>query len=77
MFRAGLSAVLAVLDEDPPQTRQAVRRVLGHWRQNPALGGLRDEGDLARLPDAERQACRDLWAAVGAVLQRARQPPPG
>jgi hypothetical protein len=42
-----------------------------HWRQDPALGGLRDKAELARLPEAERAACRRLWAEVDAVLARA------
>jgi hypothetical protein len=49
-----------------------VRQALTHWRQDPALGALRDEEALAKLPEAERGECQQLWADVAALLERAR-----
>jgi serine/threonine-protein kinase len=75
-LRANLAAWAALAEKATPQARQQVRRALAHWRRDPDLGGLRDKAELARLPEAERRACRDLWADVGALLRRTR-PQPG
>jgi hypothetical protein len=47
--------------------------VLRGWQADPDLAGLREEAALARLPEAEREACRKLWADVADVLHRARE----
>jgi tetratricopeptide (TPR) repeat protein len=70
-LRADLAAWAALAQKGRPQPRQEVKRVLTRWRQDPALGGLRDKGVLVKRPEAERQACRELWAEVDAALRRA------
>jgi tetratricopeptide (TPR) repeat protein len=72
-LRADLAAWAALAEKATPQDSKRGSRALRRWRQDPALGGLRDKGELARLPKAERQACRDLWAEVDAVLRRLAQ----
>jgi serine/threonine protein kinase/Flp pilus assembly protein TadD len=64
--------------------RQLVRERLRQWQRDPDLAGLRDPAAVAGLPDHERQACRQLWADVEALLTRAdaaaraaRPPDPG
>jgi tetratricopeptide (TPR) repeat protein len=73
-LRADLAVWARLAEKAPPQARQQVRRTLTHWRQDPDLGGLRDKAELARLPEADRQACRDLWDAVAALQKRAGPP---
>jgi serine/threonine-protein kinase len=73
-LRADLAAWAALAEKATPQARQGVRRALTRWRQDPDLAGVRDPAELVKLPEAERQACRDLWAAVDAVLLRAGPP---
>ena len=51
-----------------PARRNEVRKRLRHWRNDRDLAGLRDEAELAKLPKAERAACRDLWARVHLAL---------
>jgi hypothetical protein len=46
---------------------------LRHWQRDGALAGLRDHAALARLPAEERQACRQLWAEVAALLKKAEE----
>jgi hypothetical protein len=70
-LRADLAAWARLSDKSAPAAHSQVRRALTHWRQDPDLGGLRDKAELARLPGAERQACRELWAEVDAVLRGA------
>jgi len=43
---------------------EASRRTqaLRSWRADKALAGVRDEEGLAKLPEVERAAWRELWA---------------
>jgi tetratricopeptide (TPR) repeat protein len=63
-------AAWAQLIQDSPRDRARARQALRHWRTDGDLAGLRDAGGLARLPPAEREACRKLWAEVDALLRR-------
>jgi hypothetical protein len=53
-----------------------VRQTLQHWQHDPDLAGIRDAAGLTKLPEAEREACRRLWADVDALLKRTGGPPP-
>jgi tetratricopeptide (TPR) repeat protein len=68
-LRDDLAAWAAMVDRGS-QSRPVVQRTLQHWQQDPDLVGLRDKDALARLPQAEREACRRLWADVAALLRR-------
>jgi hypothetical protein len=48
-----------------------VQRTLAHWPADADLAGVRDKAELARLPQAERAAWRELWADVADLRQRA------
>jgi superkiller protein 3 len=74
-LRADLAHWATLPRKGAPQARQEVRRALTRWRQDPDLGGLRDKGELVKLPEGERQACRDLWADVDALLRRLGEAP--
>jgi serine/threonine-protein kinase len=58
------------LESDKPEARSRVRNMLQRWQYNLQLAGLRNEKALAKLPEAEQQACRRLWADVAALLKR-------
>jgi hypothetical protein len=45
---------------------------LSDWQTNPDLGGVREAGELARLPAGEEPAWRQLWADVARLRQQAR-----
>jgi tetratricopeptide (TPR) repeat protein len=72
-----LSADLAMwskqLDTDKPEARARVRQTLQSWQYNLQLAGVRDEKALAKLPEAEQQAWRQLWTDVAALLKRAAE----
>ena len=55
-------------DEGTLARRNEVRKRLGHWQNDHDLAGLRDEAELAKLPEEARAACRDLWARVHLAL---------
>jgi serine/threonine-protein kinase len=73
--REWLSADLAAwrksLEGRTPQTREQVEKTLAHWKVDQDLAGLRDEAELAKLPELERRTCRSLWTGVDALLKRA------
>jgi tetratricopeptide (TPR) repeat protein len=71
-LRADLRAWDRLAGGTAPQASAAAARALAHWRRDADLAGLRDEAVLAKLPEAERQAWRKLWADVAALLQRAQ-----
>jgi serine/threonine-protein kinase len=72
-LRADLRAWARLVQGGTPQARAAAGRALADWRQDADLTGLRDEAALAKLPAAERDACRQLWAEVAALRERARK----
>jgi hypothetical protein len=71
-LRTDVALLTRQLDQGTRQARTQVQGLLEHWQQDPDLAGIRDEAGLAWLSDAERPACRQLWADVAASLRRAR-----
>jgi tetratricopeptide (TPR) repeat protein len=69
-LQADLAAYANCLDGDDPRAPVLVREQLESWKYDPKLAGLRDEAALSKLPAEEREACRQLWAEVEAVLKR-------
>jgi serine/threonine protein kinase/Flp pilus assembly protein TadD len=51
-----------------PQDRRVVRQRLRNWTCDQELASLRDPDAVAGLPADERQACRQFWAEVAALL---------
>ena len=52
--------------------RQAAEKVLQHWQRDPDFAQVREVAALKRLPEAERQGWRDLWAEVARLLLQAQ-----
>jgi tetratricopeptide (TPR) repeat protein len=50
--------------------RGAVKKALRNWRDDAALAGLREAMELNKLPEAERETCRQLWKKVDALLKK-------
>jgi serine/threonine-protein kinase len=71
-LRDELAARSKLLDGGQPAARAPVRRALEHWQADADLAGLRDEAELAKLPEGERRAWRALWEDVGTLLKKAR-----
>ncbi len=61
---------------DSPQTRDQLKKTLAHWKEERDLVGLREEAELAKLPDAERHACQVLWTDVDMLLKKANASAP-
>jgi hypothetical protein len=76
-LRAELAAWAKVLDAGPGPTMAMIVPVLQHWKADPDLSGIRDEKELARLPEEERGALKGLWTDVEALLAKAKATPAG
>jgi hypothetical protein len=67
-------ALWAKLAESNPKAYTLTQQRLRHWQTDSDLAGLRDDAKLAKLPEAEREACRRLWADVEALRKRLSAP---
>jgi serine/threonine-protein kinase len=59
------------LEAGAPPDRAVVIKNLKHWQQDADLAGVRGDEALAKLPDDEQKAWRDLWADVDGLLEKA------
>jgi hypothetical protein len=66
-FDARARQLRSWLTREKDQARQALRL----WQTNSDLAGLRDQEALAQLPEAEREAWRQLWADLDSLLRKA------
>jgi tRNA A-37 threonylcarbamoyl transferase component Bud32/tetratricopeptide (TPR) repeat protein len=70
-LRLDLEIWAKVLDGGNAKARPAIVQTLAHWKTDRDLAGIRDEASLAKLPEAEREAFRALWADVEALRKKA------
>jgi tetratricopeptide (TPR) repeat protein/serine/threonine protein kinase len=71
---AWLKEDLAVLKQQlttGPGPAAPARQTLKKWQTDPALAGVREPKELAKLPEAERKAWQALWAEVETLLKPA------
>jgi tetratricopeptide (TPR) repeat protein len=73
-LRSDLAAWVNAQKNGPSETRKQVAPTLRHWKWDIDLTGLRDEAELAKLPQAERDACRKLWLEVDQRLKEILDP---
>jgi serine/threonine-protein kinase len=65
-----LTSRVHTFDAGSPATRASIRLALTRWRIEPDLAGLREPGEMDRLPADERKEWLALWAELAAVLTR-------
>jgi serine/threonine protein kinase/tetratricopeptide (TPR) repeat protein len=70
-LRADLEAWQKRLEAGGAKARPAVRKQMHHWLTDPDFAGLRGTEALGRLPVAEGQAWRQLWAAAEELFIKA------
>jgi tetratricopeptide (TPR) repeat protein len=73
-LKANLATLEQTLNYDPTQVNPYVANTLEHWLQDANLAGIRDEDQLAKLPEAERKEWQSLWAEVEKLKKRAERP---
>jgi serine/threonine-protein kinase len=59
------------LEAGAPPDRAVVIKNLKHWQQDADLAGVRGDDALAKLPDEEQKAWRDMWSDVEGLLKKA------
>jgi hypothetical protein len=50
-----------------PGKKEQIAKTLEHWKQDVDLAGIRDEVELAKLPDEDRAAFKQLWTDVNGL----------
>jgi tetratricopeptide (TPR) repeat protein len=68
-LRADLACGTRLVQTGLPVVKEVVGLRLRRWKADPDLAGIRDEEALDELPEAERRAWRDFWAAVEALIE--------
>jgi serine/threonine-protein kinase len=69
-LKADLALRTRQLESGTGRDHDEVRPKLADWKRDPDLAGIRDEAEVAKLPEAERNDCQALWAEVDALLAR-------
>jgi tetratricopeptide (TPR) repeat protein len=70
-LRADLAGWRKLLEGGSADDQALARERLRWWQDDPGLAAVRDPKALAKLPTAEQDFCRQLWAEVGALLAKA------
>jgi serine/threonine-protein kinase len=70
-LQADLTAWRNLLEKAPKQVPSSVGQMLQHWQTDSDLAGVRDQGALAKLPEAERREWAKHWGDVAALLDKA------
>jgi serine/threonine-protein kinase len=69
-LRADLTVYAQLQAGADPKAPALVRQRMEHWQKDADFRGVRGDDALAKLPEAERQAWRELWANVAALLKK-------
>lgn len=69
-LQADLDQYAALIKDGKAQAALKIPERLRHWQQDSDLARVRDPNELSKLPEVERRAWRDLWAAVESLRQR-------
>jgi serine/threonine-protein kinase len=73
-LRADLDAWKARLADPSAKVQGAIRKEMLHWQLDTDLSSVRNAKQLAALPTQERDAWRNLWTDVAALLHKAHSP---
>ncbi len=71
-LRAELDAWRRVLDRQPDKARAVARQKIQQWLSDTDFNGVRGPDALAKLPAAEREPWRQLWADIAETVARAQ-----
>ncbi len=63
-LKAELDLDKKILERGNAEVRDMVVKQMIHWKKDSDLAGIRDEKELAMLPEAERSAFKQLWDDV-------------
>ncbi|HEY7428116.1 MAG TPA: tetratricopeptide repeat protein, partial [Gemmataceae bacterium] len=66
-LREELAAYGQIAPQNNPAMKQTIQKRLAHWQRDPDLAGVREPEQLAKLPPAEKEEWRRLWAGVASM----------
>jgi hypothetical protein len=72
-LQADLITCTKYLDADFTANRDLVRGILGNWKSDSDLSGLREQSAIERMSTVDKNACLELWQDVEIVLKRTRE----
>jgi hypothetical protein len=72
-WRKDLEGWVRLLDKDPDKACRTVAKKMPHWQRDLDFKDVRGPEALVKLPEAEREEWRKLWAEVAATLARAQK----
>ena len=75
-LKAELDTWARLLDADAGKARPVVIQTLEHWKVDTDLASIRDPEPVSKLPAAEQESWRTLWADVEALLTKAQRRAP-
>ncbi len=61
-----------MLDRQPDKARAVARQKIQQWLSDTDFNGVRGPDALAKLPAAEREPWRQLWADIAETVARAQ-----
>jgi tetratricopeptide (TPR) repeat protein len=73
-LHADLAAYRQALDRQPDKIGPVVLQRMQHWQQDGDFAGVRGQEALAKVPEAESQEWRKLWAEVDELRQKVTKP---
>ncbi len=71
-LKAEHAAWSKLLESDAAKAGLFVAKTLAHWQKDTDLAGIRDEKDIAKLPESERSTVKQFWSDVDSLLTKAR-----
>jgi serine/threonine protein kinase/Flp pilus assembly protein TadD len=69
-LRADLKAYRQLMEKSEGKAGSAIAQRMQQWLQDTDFAGVRDKDALAKLPEKEREAWRQLWADVAEMLAK-------
>jgi len=73
-LKADLAYCSKQAETGSPEAKTLVKKTLQHWTADGDLASVRDEDELAKLPEPERNDWRALWSEVAVLFKQSEKP---
>ena len=73
-LRADLTYWATYIERGDPKNKAQMTGTLKHWESDRDLAGVRDEAQLAKLPEREQKEWQRFWSEVAALFNKAEKP---
>jgi hypothetical protein len=72
-LKADLAHWTKQAESGAPDAKAVASKTLRHWKTDRDLPGIRDEKELAKMPEPEREEWQAFWAEVAELLKKAEK----